>query len=209
MANEISSTDIGARIRQRRKDLRIQQWKLAEMIGLTQGMISNIEKGRGDFSIAKVQQIAEALNCDVSALLGVNLPGRLSRSEMVRVPIISWVAAGGFAMNFDTATFGEVSSFVELPYRHDHLFALRVKGTSCNVDIPEGSEIVVDYTDRELIDGKYFVFRLNDGAATLKRWRTAPDRLEPNSTDPRHETIFPQGEVEVIGRVVRVIKEFD
>lgn len=72
---------------------------------------------------------------------------------------------------------------------------------------PEGSVIIIDYGDRDLIDGRYYVFRLsNGGDATFKRYRANPTRLEPNSTQP-HETIFPEESVEVIGRVIQVVQE--
>ncbi|WP_371456382.1 LexA family protein [Thalassospira sp. MCCC 1A01428] len=47
----------------------------------------------------------------------------------------------------------------------------------------------------------------NGGEATFKRYRSEPSRLEPASTNPKHQTIFPQDEIRVIGRVVRVIQE--
>ena len=69
---------------------------------------------------------------------------------------------------------------------------------------PGGSLIVVDYYDQDPVDGKCYIFRVG-GEATFKRYRASPARLEPDSGEAGHETIFPQDEIEVLGRVVRVI----
>ena len=48
------------------------------------------------------------------------------------------------------------------------------------------------------------MFRVG-GETTFRRYRANTARLELDCSEPGHDTIFPQDETEVLGRVVRVI----
>ena len=56
-----------------------------------------------------------------------------------------------------------------------------------------------------LISGQYYVVKL-DGQSTSKRYRADPARLEPDSTEPQ-DTVFVNGEIEVVGRVILVVNK--
>ena len=120
------------------------------------------------------------------------------------VPLISWVQAGQFTETIEPTDFDDVQEHVVVPYRRESLFALEVRGGSMSRVAPGGSLIVVDYYDQDPVDGKCYIFRVG-GEATFKRYRASPARLEPDSGEAGHETIFPRDEIEVLGRVVRVI----
>lgn len=127
------------------------------------------------------------------------------REPLVKVPLISWVQASRYSDIYDPYERGDSESDIDLPHDKDTLIALRVKGGSMNRVAPDGSIIIVDYAEKSLISGKYYVIK-EDSKATFKRYRTNPDRFEPESTES-HETIFPHGAVEVVGRVVKVIND--
>jgi len=140
---------------------------------------------------------------EVFELAGLaNMTG--TAEPVFEVPLISWVQAGQLTEILEPSHFSEVSERVVVPYRRESLFALQVRGSSMSRVAPHGSMIVVDYYDRELSDGRCYIFQIG-GEATFKRYRANPDRLEPDSIEPGHETIFPKDGVEVVGRVVRVI----
>ena len=120
------------------------------------------------------------------------------------VPIISWVQAGQLTETIEPSDFSDAKEHVVVPYRRESLFALEVRGGSMNRIAPGGSLIVVDYYDQDPVDGKCYIFRVG-GETTFKRYRASPARLEPDSTEPGHDTIFPQDGVEILGRVIRVI----
>ncbi len=75
---------------------------------------------------------------------------------------------------------------------------------------PDGSIIVVNRRDRELVPGRCYVFAIG-GQTTYKRWQPArgddPAYLEPYSTDPIHKPIFihRKRDFGVIGRVKRTV----
>lgn len=53
---------VGQRIRELRKTRRVQQKKLAQMVGLSPGGLTNFEKGRRRISLDWLQKISEALD---------------------------------------------------------------------------------------------------------------------------------------------------
>ena len=66
MVTQTTSThsDVGGRIRTKRKELRMNQKALADLLGISQPEMSNIEKGKRPLSVTRVTQIAGALQCD-------------------------------------------------------------------------------------------------------------------------------------------------
>jgi transcriptional regulator with XRE-family HTH domain len=65
---------IGANIRARRRALGFNQEELAEKLGLTQANISRIEANPRGPSGEMLLALADALNCDVRELLGIEIP---------------------------------------------------------------------------------------------------------------------------------------
>lgn len=108
-------------------------------------------------------------------------------------------------MRYAEADLSVIDDRVPVAHHRATVFALRVRGSSMNRVAPEGSVIVVDYEDRELVDKRLYVVRYGN-EATFKRYRNTggPERLEPDSSEP-HETIFPVDGFEVIGRAVFVV----
>lgn len=125
------------------------------------------------------------------------------------VPRVSWVAAGGFAAT-ETITPDQVEHFLAVAgLPQGDFIALDVVGDSMNLSAPENSVIIVNRRDRDLVDRKLYVVTTEDRAtATFKRYRADwPPRLEPHSTNPEHQTIYLQGPLRVIGRVIKVMSD--
>lgn len=153
----------------------------------------------------------------VAAVLGVR-PGWLAFGEgdndnaaaenSLRIPVISWVAAGRFS---DTPGQDdmEASSHIDVTdLPRGKYFGLRIIGDSMNRVAPEGAIIVVNARDRELIPRKYYVFQ-NGHGATFKRYMNNPPRLEPYSYNLDHETLQVDKDTQVIGRAVRIISDVE
>ena len=60
---------VGQRIRELRKTRRLQQKKLAQMVGLSPGALTNFEKGRRRISLDWLQRISEALDTPIAYFL--------------------------------------------------------------------------------------------------------------------------------------------
>lgn len=121
------------------------------------------------------------------------------------VPVISWASAGQ-PMEAIAPQIDETTPRVAVMSHSPTLLAVEVRGSSMNLIAPEGSYAVYDREDRQLVDRKYYLVEI-DGEVTFKKYRdtAGPPRLEPESSDD-HDTIFPEGEIHVIGRVVEVIR---
>jgi SOS-response transcriptional repressor LexA len=80
-------------------------------------------------------------------------------------------------------------------------FVVLVEGDSMDKVAASGDGVIVDPTDLDLVSGKYYVVRNGEGETTFKRYRENPARLEPCSTNPAHQTIYPGRDTfTVIGR---------
>ena len=145
--------------------------------------------------------LAQVLDVDLAWLLGTKKG--TADARLIKVPLISWVQAGGLVDTVDPYIPGDAADWVPTTHKHDHLIALRVRGDSMNRIASDGSVIIVDLNDRVPVDGKHYVFR-HDGAATFKTFRAGPPvRLEPNSSDDSFDAIVNADGVEVVGRVIR------
>lgn len=149
--------------------------------------------------------IARGLDWSLEMLL--DLPSastvQLSDTPVVKVPLVGWAQAGGLS---ETTTLGTLYNFdghMNVASSRTNLIALRVTGSSMNRIAPEGSAIIVDVADKSLVPGRYYVLKY-DEQVMFKRYRTAPARLEPDSTDP-HESIFFDHAVGVVGHVLQVV----
>ncbi|MCB1460932.1 MAG: transcriptional regulator [Nitratireductor sp.] len=121
------------------------------------------------------------------------------------VPVLSMVSAGSLR-DQDGITAADISRWIkvsDLP--NGDWVALVVEGDSMDRVAPDGATILVNRADDRLIDGRYYVFSLNQGAATFKRYKKDPERLQPYSTNPDNISIPVNGDLYVFGRVRRII----
>lgn len=69
VAMEVMLTDFGTRVRTLRKERQLTTEKLAELAGVSSGLISQIERGHGNPSFATLVQLAHGLQLPVGQLL--------------------------------------------------------------------------------------------------------------------------------------------
>jgi SOS-response transcriptional repressor LexA len=195
----------------RLRELEKPQRELAEALGLERPRVSEMIKGTRAIQSDEIEPMARFLQWPAPHLLSMisGAEGKnvvTARQPIVKAPLISWINAGRYAEITDPYPAGGHDREYDVAYGRTTVIALAVVGGSMNRKAPEGSVIIVDYGDKQLVAGRYYVIRHN-GEATFKRYRPNPDRFEPESTEPDHETIYPDGPVEVVGRVVRVLTE--
>ena len=200
-------TELRERIRDRLDQLGKSARRASMDGGLTPDAIRNVLRTKSrNPRRDTLEGIARGLDWSLEELL--ELPGasaNVSRAAtpIVDAPLISWVQAGALTETSDPYALGDAEDYIPVTHGRRTLIALRVIGASMNRVAPEGSLIVVDYADKSLVSGQYYVVKY-DGQATFKRYRGNPDRLEPDSTEA-FDTVFIRGEVEVVGRVIQVI----
>lgn len=171
--------------------------EFADKLGTTQATVSRWEQD-------KARPKDDALLA-LARLANQSLPEFLYGRD-IGVPLISRVSAGRLseAQQIDTQLPEDVERIAVSGLGAGDFFALKVDGDSVNRIAPDQSTIIVNRSDRELIDKRFYVFLIGH-ETTFKRFRASPDRLEPYSYNPEHETIFPAEDVRVIGRIIKVI----
>src|SRR3546814_5442298 len=71
------------------------------------------------------------------------------------------------------------------------VFALLIDGDSIDKIAPDGATIIVDPSDKLLVDRALYLMMKGTGGATVKLFCADPARLEPCSNNPEHQTIYP------------------
>lgn len=147
---------------------------------------------------AKVRARTRKLYYNEGVRLRMWLDGHSQGRQQRLVPVRGVISAGVW-IDGQEQDLGSV----DCPEGGPETFALTVQGDSMDEFVAEGGLIAVDPNDRGLDEGRIYAVRNPDGEATLKRFRLAPARLEPMSSNPLHQTqILGQAGYEVIGRVV-------
>lgn len=145
--------------------------------------------GRASGKYAKAFRVSEAW-----LLTGEGQPG----SDLI-VPHLSWISAG--AMMRDDVADEALGTIEVAGLPPGDWFALTVRGDSMDRISPPDSVIFVNRRDRNLVANACYVIDDGEGNATYKRFRPGPMRFEPVSTNDKHETLFPDNEPTVVGRV--------
>jgi len=126
--------------------------------------------------------------------------------QVTYVPHLSWVPAGDWWLPEQFVEGGDHDKTVAVAgLDAGEWVALTVEGSSMDRISPPGSVIVLDRRDKHLVPNACYVIADEEGRATYKRYRPSPPRFEPVTFTEGHETIFPKGPVNVIGRVRRSI----
>lgn len=162
--------------------------------------VSRLELGRMTLTLPWMERIATALGVSLHEIIAS--PG----SGLRMVPLIGEVAAGEWAL-----AVRDPIGWVPVPDRAvgTRCFALRPKGDSMNLIAgEEDSYVVFDPDQNALEEGKIYAVRNTGGEATFKRYRADPPRLEPMSSNPKHQPIMVGVEpFTIIARAIYVGRE--
>lgn len=189
----------------------------AKALGVREPTYLGHENGSRGFKAPSAQQYARRFGVSPEWLLFGKSPVEAppaSRQKpppetVTRVPLLDSVTAGKLKAPTTQIPIDDVMwlSFSDLG--HGDYFALKLEDDADSMDriSPPNSVIVVDKADRELRNGKYYVFSI-DGETTYKMWQDGePPYLSPYSTNPNHKPIFIKRRrgFDVIGRVKRTV----
>lgn len=167
--------------------------------------------GNSPFGYDQAKKYAQALRVRAEWLYDGQGPmrelARPARSPM-EIPVCLWSEVAHVE---DVAKIeGEIPTLVAGNLPTGVYFATRVVGDVVDRVAPDGAYIIINAADRNPRDGKYYVF-VHKGEPMMMRYRSRPvRRLEPVSTNPKHEPIF-IGERgwRCVGRVVRSAMDLD
>lgn len=201
---------IRARINERLEAMSLSARKASIDAGGSPDLIRNINRNNGAAPRADtLEKLAKVLQVSVDWLISgkgevVFVDNVKTLPTKLRVPLISWVSAGTMAFpDVTEETIGTVEE-TGLDPQGDWI-ALRVVGDSMDRISPPDSIIFIDRSDKVLVPNACYVISNGDGEATYKRFRPNPMRFEPVSTNAAHETIYPQREPLIVGRVKKSV----
>jgi SOS-response transcriptional repressor LexA len=185
----------------------IGQAELARMIGVDRANVNRWYKGTRKLPVHLAGQIAGILKVDRETIVFAD---SASRPDVMRIPLLSWVSAGGLDAVDGVEITGTEDIVLATGLPDGNWIALRVHGDSMDRIAPDGSLILVNRDDRRLIDNAFYVISLPSGETTFKRYRSkgsTEPRLQPYSTNPDHETIYLREDMKPVGRVRRIIHD--
>lgn len=142
----------------------------------------------------------------ISEITGLVLPADMEPGVVVVVPHLAWVSAGALAavVGDDFAESPKVEA-AGLP--DGDWIALTVEGTSMDRISPPDSVIFVNRRDKRLVPNACYIIADEEGRASYKRYRPGPMRFEPVTYADGHETLYPDEEPVIVGRVKRTVLE--
>lgn len=186
-------------VKELRSELDLSLEALAHDIEISASQLSRYENGLRDPSLSDLQKLARRFGVPVAKIIGEPAP--------VIVPVVSWVSAGRLQASHPVFERDVLRRITVADLPPGDWIALEVDGDSMDRIAPDGSTILTDRSDTEPRDGRYYVVSSDAGEATFKRYRSNPDRLQPFSTNPDHETHYITNSMTVVGRVRRVITD--
>lgn len=173
---------------------------------INQNTLISHENGNRDISRKAAEKYGQAFGVDPGWILYGDM-GDDKNPDIVEVPLLSGISAGNLRdqNGISPSDIQKWIKVADLP--KGNWVALTVEGDSMDRIAPDGSIILVNRSDDKLIDGKYYVFSVDGGAATFKKYKRTPERLQPYSTNPDHTSISGNSEFHVFGRVRRIIND--
>ncbi|MFQ3203406.1 MAG: SOS-response transcriptional repressor LexA [Pseudoalteromonas tetraodonis] len=204
---------IGKRIKERRKELKLTQVQLSEMVGIAQQSLQKIENGTTK-NPRNIQALADALDCAPEFLqfgIGDNINSNVAPGPTLKaaVPLISWVQAGAWSEINEIREF-DADRYLCPVKCSDKTFALKVQGVSMEPKFYDGDLIFVD-PEAECIHGSYVVARLDDNnEATFKQLIIESGQKFLKAANPNWpEQLIPiNGNCTLVGKVVFAGKSF-
>lgn len=192
------------RIRFWREKRGLSRAALGEQLGCHHLTVEKLERGKMEVTLTWLQKISSKLGVAPSQLLDETWGNNLS-DEIKLVPFFAWDEAER-EVEQDQILFRET-----VPVASDRLSlrATRVVGNAMNKVAPQGTAIIYDIADCDLIDKSRYLLRI-DGSVAFRTYRDSkgPRRFEPES-NVSYETIYEPrlDEAEIIGKVLHSVAD--
>lgn len=205
--------DIAERVKERRKQLGLTQYQLADLVGVAQTSIQKLE--RGDTKNPRnIEALARGLQCSPEFLrfgISDNINSNVAPGPTLKaaVPLISWVQAGSWSDINEVREF-DADRYLCPVKCSDQTFALKVQGVSMEPKFYDGDLIFVD-PQADCIHGSYVVARLDDdNQATFKQLIIESGHKFLKAANPNWpDQLIPiNGNCTLVGKVVFAGKSF-
>ncbi len=200
---------LSERVFAKRKLEKITQEALGDLIGISGGYISKIEKQEREPQDWVVKKLQDWLD-GVEITPGPDTLDNDSETVTVKIPVYRFAGAGPPQLvEYDPIQF----ITVEARYAKPSISVIKVRGDSMMPRITPGAFVGVDKADRDVVSGAMYAVWLPYEGAVIKRLFMSPDEVRLKSENPEHDDIrLPASSVEdhlILGRVRWVLQEYE
>ncbi|OUM20026.1 LexA family protein [Butyricicoccus porcorum] len=193
-------------LKELRKNKKITQARLAEMLGVSRSTISMWEIDESQPDNDTLVKIAGIFDVSTDFLLGQE-PKPTPKRKGIKIPVLGRVQAGiPFDAIEEILDWEEISP--EMAATGEH-FGLRVRGQSMEPRILEGDVIIVRKQE-DVDSGDTAIVLVNGYEATVKRIKKSEDGIALIPNNPAFDTIFYSNReivelpVQILGKVVEL-----
>ena len=206
------------------KELRLRdglsQEELAEHVGVTKSTISQWERGVFYPKHKYINILAKFFTVSVETLIDRKKTIKINESEcceITKIPFyhsINAAAGSGYQNDFNDTYDYEFISLKDLPYKknYDDIFCIKVSGDSMEPVLKNGSLIVVDASQKDLIDGSMYVF-IQDDFIRVKIFSYEKQQIKVVSYNSRYKDEYYRfdeiSDLHIIGKVVFYATKLD
>lgn len=196
------------RLRELRKKNNITQVKLARMLNISQGAITNWEKGKTYPDFENQKRLADIYGVTLDELFGRD---SVPSKKGVKIPVLGRVQAG-----IPIEAIEEILDYEEITESmaaQGEYFGLVVRGDSMFPKMVE-DDVVIVRKQSDCDSGDIAVVLVNGNDATVKKVKKTPTGLTLVPLNPNYEYIsYTSEEVErlpvrIIGKVVELRRKF-
>lgn len=173
---------------------RFKNREIGDLLGLPSARITEIKKGDRRIQQSEMHVLAEFLG------LGEAENDDAEENNVVFVPVIGIAAAGAWREAINVPEYRIPRLKVK---GQNQAFAVEIFGDSMDKHMAHGSWAIIDPDQTDLYPGRVYLIMNGDGEATIKRYREAPARFEPDSHNTDYQPMMMGAHaINVIGRVV-------
>mgnify|MGYP003276447896 CR=1 FL=1 len=211
---------IGKNIRYLRKQSKMSQSKLGELVNKSESTIQMWETGYRSPTMGSVKTLSEVFNVDINSLMEIDMQINNIKDaniyndaniSFIKVPLYGDISCGKGSFVDDN-----IIDYIAVPDNNlnpnNEYFAQYAKGDSMiNAGIDDGDVIVFEKTNI-LDDNKIGCFCIDEGIATCKKFKKGPSYIQLIPMNPKYDPKVIDLENEnfrIVGKLRKVIKDFE
>lgn len=196
--------DISLRIKAKRKELRLSQRELADLVGVTTSAISQWEREETNPKGDNLIKLAESLGCSIEWLAGKEV--EIEKCEYIDIPFYAEIkASAGYGFFCEC----ENDSYISLPktlfkyHKLNDLVAITSHGNSMEPVLTHQSLLVLNMKVDHISDGAMYVVRQDDLVRVKLVSLTSKGLILQSYNKNYPEEIYEnQSDINIIGKVI-------
>ena len=199
------------RLREFRKQNKVSQQVLADMLGVTQATLSGWENEKFQIDNASLAKCADYFGVTVDELMGRTIQQSRHRSG-ITIPVLGYVAAGIPIEAVENVLDYEELDSASFSSNYDY-FGLKIKGESMMPRIQSG-DVVIVRRQADVESGDVAIVSVSGNEATCKQVKKHMNGISLVSYNPAYDIMFFTNEeisalpVTILGKVVELRGKF-